>query len=104
MPVQTRTRDDALRLGVNINKHNHALPDSHHALLFTKRQQQILRQSPIKKSTDAVVDAHDFHGGKLADGGERSLRRGYEAIFGIAIDEHIEFVLGLEVRGDVATG
>ena len=45
------------------------------------------------------MDVDDFHAGEFADHGMRLFGGGHEPVFGIAIDKHVQLLLGRESPG-----
>ncbi len=100
--VQSRRRHDAIRGRIKIDEGNHPLPGANGKVLFAKWQQQILGQPPVEKRADVPIHAEDVQTRKLANRDMRYFGGGHEAILGIAINKHIQLVLGFEVARNIA--
>ena len=100
--VQARGGHDSVCLLVQKDMDNHAMSNTGGRFLFAEGQQQILGQPPVQESANVRIDADDLQTGELADGRQRLLRGGHEAVLGIAIDKDIHFVLGPQVRRNIA--
>ena len=90
-----------MRFGLHIERDidDRPVADAQGKFLFAERHQQILRQPPVQKRAGLRMHADDLHIAELADHRVRLFGGGHEPILGIAIDKHVELLLGREISG-----
>jgi len=100
----TRCRNDSLGNLINVNKDHYDVPYVNPTRLLTDRQEEILVQSPVKKSANRGVDLLHFQSRKIANASKWIVGVCYKPILLIAIKKNLQLIIRTGPRGNRVTG
>jgi hypothetical protein len=102
MPAEARGGDQAVRPRIHQDVRHDPLADLDAPGLLTYRQQEVLAQTPVEERPGPRIDADHPERGEVPRHGPRRLRRRHEAVFRIAVDEHVDRFTHQGAAGNIA--